>query len=84
MLSKQDEHWMRMAVDVARSKGSGPSSSPFGCAIVRNDKAIAALSFIADAYHNDIEIEGGCLRADCAELYYPPGADLPDEEQANT
>lgn len=44
---------------------------------------VDTLSFIADAYRDDIVIEGGCLRADCAALYYPPGADLPREEQAN-
>ena len=31
----------------------------------------------------DITIEGGCLAADCATLYYGPDADLPEAEQAN-
>ncbi|WP_343527645.1 nucleoside deaminase [Sphingomonas sp.] len=44
---------------------------------------IDTLSFIADAYRDDIVIEGGCLREECASLYYPPDADLPPEEQAN-
>ena len=44
---------------------------------------VDTLTFIADAYRDDIVIEGGCLRAECASLYYPPGADLPIEEQAN-
>lgn len=158
-----DEHWMRRAIDVARSKGSDPSTSPLGCVIVLDGREIAAernqtqelpdatahaemmairracestgemelrcatlystlqpcgmctmasiwskvgrvvygagrddvhpmyfearhvdtLSFIADAYRDDITIEGGCLRAECATLYYPPDADLPHDEQAN-
>ena len=44
---------------------------------------VDTLSFIADAYRDDIVIEGGCLREECATLYYPPDADLPREEQAN-
>ena len=44
---------------------------------------VDTLSFIADAYRDDIVIEGGCLREECAGLYYPPDADLPSAEQAN-
>jgi len=47
------------------------------------DRHIDTLRFIDDAYRDDITIEGGCLRAECAELYYPPDADLPPEELAN-
>ncbi|WP_294256385.1 nucleoside deaminase [uncultured Sphingomonas sp.] len=158
-----DEQWMRMAIEVARSKGSDPSTSPLGCVIVLDGKVLAAernqthelpdatahaemmairracestgelelrgatlystlqpcgmctmasiwskvgrvvygagredvhamyfeakhvdtLSFIGDAYRDDIVIEGGCLAAECATLYYPPDAELPVEEQAN-
>lgn len=46
-------------------------------------KHVDTLSFIADAYRDDIVIEGGCLRDECAKLYYPPDADLPVDEQAN-
>ena len=42
-------------------------------------KHVDTLGFIGD----DIEIEGGCLRDACAELYYGPDADLNKEEQAN-
>jgi tRNA(adenine34) deaminase len=163
MPGPDDEHWMRMAIAVARSKGFDPASSPLGCVIVLDGKVIAAernqthelpdatahaemmairracestgelelrgatlystlqpcgmctmasiwskvgrvvygagradvhamyfearhvdtLSFIGDAYRDDITIEGGCLRAECADLYYGPDADLPKEEQAN-
>jgi tRNA(adenine34) deaminase len=162
-MTADDEGWMRMAIDVARSKGSDPSTSPLGCVIVLDGKVIAAernqtqelpdatahaemmairracegtgemelrgatlystlqpcgmctmasiwskvgrvvygagrdnvhrmyfeakhvdtLSFIADAYRNDIVIEGGCLAEDCAALYYPPDADVSREEQGN-
>lgn len=44
---------------------------------------VDTLAFIADAYRDDIVIEGGCLRDECAGLYYPPDADLPPQEQAN-
>ena len=44
---------------------------------------VDTLSFIGDAYRDDIMIEGGCLREECAKLYYPPDADLPPDEQAN-
>lgn len=44
---------------------------------------VDTLNFVAEAYRDDISIEGGCLRAECAELYYPPDADLSEEEQAN-
>ncbi|WP_230480791.1 nucleoside deaminase [Sphingomonas sp. Leaf21] len=162
-MTQEDEKWMRMAIDVARSKGSDPSTSPLGSVIVLDGRVIAAernqtqelpdatahaemmairracegegalelrgatlystlqpcgmctmasiwskvgrvvygagrddvhamyfearhvdtLSFVADAYRDDIVIEGGCLRDECAALYYPPDAALPAEEQAN-
>ncbi|BBD02854.1 MULTISPECIES: nucleoside deaminase [Sphingobium] len=163
MPQAEDEAWMRKAIEIARSKGSDPSTSPLGCVIVLDGKIIAGernqteelpdatahaemmairrgcegtgemelrgatlystlqpcgmctmaliwskvgrvvygagrddvhamyfeakhvdtLAFIADAYRDDIMIEGGCLREKCAALYYPPDADLPLEEQAN-
>ena len=162
-MTQDDEKWMRMAIEVARSKGSDPSTSPLGSVIVVDGRVLAAernqthelpdatahaemmairracegegelelrgatlystlqpfgmctkasiwskvgrvvygagrddvhamyfearhvdtLGFIADAYRNDIVIEGGCLREECAALYYPPDADLSEDEQAN-
>ena len=159
-MTQDDEKWMRMAIEVARSKGSDPSTSPLGSVIVLDGRVLAAernqteelpdatahaemmairracegegelelrgatlystlqpcgmctmasiwskvgrvvygagrddvhpmyfearhvdtLSFISDAYRDDIVIEGGCLREECAALYYPPDADLPQEE----
>ena len=163
MLSAQDEHWMREAIAIARTKGDDPSCSPLGSIIVRGDRVLSAqpnqtqelpdatahaemmairracesegdmelrgatlystlqpcgmctmasiwskvgrvvygagrddvhamyfearhvdtLSFIGDAYRDDIVIEGGCLRAECAALYYGPDDDVPEEEQGN-
>lgn len=162
-MTEDDERWMRRAIEIARSKGSDPSTSPLGSVIVRDGREIAAernqtkelpdatahaemmairracekigelelrgatlystlqpcgmctmasiwskvqrvvygagrsdvhrmyfeardvdtLAFIADAYRDDIVIEGGCLRDECASLYYPPDANLPRDEQAN-
>ena len=42
MCAGSDEKWMRMAIDVARSKGSDPASSPLGCVIVLDGKLISA------------------------------------------
>ena len=44
---------------------------------------VDTLGFIADAYRDDLVIEGGCLRDECAALYYGPGEALPASEQAN-
>ncbi|MCK8458561.1 nucleoside deaminase [Sphingomonas faeni] len=44
---------------------------------------VDTLAFTGDACRDDIVIEGGCLRDDCAKLYYGPDAELPVAEQAN-
>lgn len=41
------------------------------------------MNFVADAYRDDLTLEGGCLRAECAKLYYGPNDDAPEEEQGN-
>jgi tRNA(adenine34) deaminase len=158
-----DEDWMRRAIEIARSKGSDPASSPLGSVIVMDGREIAGernqtqelpdatahaemmairracegigdmelrgatlystlqpcgmctmasiwskvgrvvygagrddvhpmyfearhvdtLSFIADAYRDDIEIVGGVLRDECAGLYFGPDDDVPEDEQGN-
>ena len=163
MPNETDEHWMRRAIAIARSKGSDPASSPLGSVIVLDGREISAernqtrelpdatahaemmairrgcesmgemelrgatlystlqpcgmctmasiwskvgrvvfgagrddvhamyfearhidtMSFIEQAYRDDITIEGGCLREECAKLYYPPDAELPREVQGN-
>ena len=47
------------------------------------DRNVNTLAFVADAYRDDIVIEGGVLRAECAALYYGPDDDPPLEEQGN-
>ncbi|WP_347303441.1 nucleoside deaminase [Croceibacterium sp. TMG7-5b_MA50] len=42
MSAGDDEHWMQMAIDVARSKGMDPASSPLGCVIVLDGKVLSA------------------------------------------
>lgn len=44
---------------------------------------VDTLTFIADAYRDDIEIVGGVLRQECASLYFHPDDDVPEEEQGN-
>ncbi len=47
------------------------------------DRHIDTMTFIEDAYRDDIVIEGGVLRADCAALYYGPNDNPPLREQGN-
>ncbi len=47
------------------------------------DRHVDTIQFIEDAYRNDLVIEGGVLRVECAALYYGPDDDPPLEEQAN-
>jgi len=44
---------------------------------------IDTLDFIRNAYRDDLELEGGVLRAECAELYYRPWDNPPQQEQGN-
>ena len=44
---------------------------------------VDTLAFIGDAYRDDVEIEGGVLRAECARLYYGPDDDVPEADQGN-
>ncbi|MGC6398975.1 nucleoside deaminase [Sphingomonas sp. FW199] len=47
------------------------------------DRNLDTMDFIADAYREDLRIEGGCLRQECARLYYGPDDNVPVEEQGN-
>ena len=47
------------------------------------DRHLSTLDYVADAYKDDLTLEGGVLAADCAALYYRPGDDVPQAEQAN-
>lgn len=44
---------------------------------------VDTLEFVAKAYRNDLVIQGGILRAECARLYYQPGDLVPENEQGN-
>jgi len=46
-------------------------------------KHVDTIGFVHAAYREDIEIEGGCLRAECAALYYGPDDPVPADEQGN-
>ena len=47
------------------------------------DRHLSTLDFIADAYKDDLELVGGVLAEACADLYFRPGDDVPEEMQAN-
>ena len=47
------------------------------------DRHLSTLDYIADAYKDDIILEGGVLKDECAELYFRPWDDVPEEMQAN-
>jgi tRNA(adenine34) deaminase len=44
---------------------------------------INTLDFVAEAYRDDVVIEGGVLREECVALYYRPWDKVPPEQQAN-
>ena len=41
------------------------------------------LDFIRDAFRDDMSLEGGLMAKECAELYVPPDAAVPESEQFN-
>lgn len=47
------------------------------------DRNLDTMDFVKDAYRHDLVIEGGCLRTECARLYFQPDDDVPDELQTN-
>lgn len=47
------------------------------------DRHLGTMDFIGDAYRNDLRIEGGVLKEDCAAMYYRPWDAPPIEQQAN-
>ena len=46
-------------------------------------RAIDTLSFVTKAYRDDISVAGGVLRHECADLYFGPDDEVPQEEQGN-
>ena len=47
------------------------------------DRHMDTVDFIRDAFRDDLSLEGGVLAAECAALYFPPGADVPEDQQFN-
>ena len=47
------------------------------------DRHLSTLDFVADAWKDDLALEGGVLAQDCARLYFRPWDHVPEEEQAN-
>jgi tRNA(adenine34) deaminase len=47
------------------------------------DRHFSTENFIRDAFKDDISLEGGVLRQECAALYVPPGAKVPEDQQFN-
>ncbi len=47
------------------------------------DRHLSTMDYIADAYKNDLILEGQCLGDECAALYYQPDDHVPDSNQAN-
>jgi tRNA(adenine34) deaminase len=46
-------------------------------------RSIDTLEFVTKAYRDDLIIEGGVLRDECARLYYRPWDRVPPKEQGN-
>ena len=44
---------------------------------------VDTLDFVAKAYRDDLVIEGGVLRDECAKLYYRPWDEVPKRDQGN-
>jgi tRNA(adenine34) deaminase len=47
------------------------------------DRNYDMINFVTDAYREDLVVEGGCLRQECAALYFGPDDDVPESEQGN-
>lgn len=45
------------------------------------DQHLDTMDFITDAWRQDLVLEGGCLREECAALYFGPNDDVPRKEQ---
>ena len=47
------------------------------------DRHLSTLDFVADAYKDDLELVGGVLADECAQLYFRPWDEVPEEDRAN-
>ena len=44
---------------------------------------VDTLEFVAKAYRDDLVVDGGILREECAALYYRPWDKVPEDDQGN-
>lgn len=47
------------------------------------DRHLDTMDFIRDAFRGDLSLEGGLMLRECAALYVPPDAAVPEAEQVN-
>lgn len=47
------------------------------------DRHLDTVDFIRDAFRNDLTLEGGLMAKECAALYVPPDANVPQGQQFN-
>ena len=47
------------------------------------DRHLDTVDFIRDAFRGDLSLEGGLMVRECAALYVPPDARVPEGEQFN-
>lgn len=47
------------------------------------DRHLDTMDFIRDAFRDDLSLEGGLMLRECAALYVPPDAAVPEAEQVN-
>lgn len=48
------------------------------------DRHLDTVDFIRDAFKEDLSLSGGVKAKACAQLYYGPDDDVPEDKQANT
>jgi len=47
------------------------------------DRHLDTVDFIRDAFRDDLTLEGGLMAHECAALYVPPEAAVPEDQQFN-
>lgn len=47
------------------------------------NRNLDTMDFISDAYRDDLELIGGVCRDECAQLYYAPNDNVPEDRQGN-
>ena len=47
------------------------------------DEHLDIFDYLRDAYKDDLSVTGGVLADECADLYFRPWDDVPEEDQAN-